>query len=184
MSEQEFEVAIGGGVLRGHLGGEGPPALLLHGGAAVPDYLDGLAAELAPFLTTYRYTQRGTPPSTGGPPYTIEAHMADALAMLDAFEIPRAWFVGHSWGGHLALHLSIANPERLLGVVCIDPLGSFANVFDELDAALRRELSPETPSTSSGRRSCTASPTSSCRFSSSTASATPPLPVLRPRLRA
>ena len=143
MREEAFEVAIEGGVLSGHVGGEGPPALLLHGGAAVPDYLEGLAAELAPLLTTYRYTQRGTPPSTGGPPYSIEAHMEDALAVLDAFEIPRAWLVGHSWGGHLALHLALAQPERLLGVICVAPLGAFGDVFTEQDANLRRRLTPE-----------------------------------------
>jgi proline iminopeptidase len=145
VSEQEFEVAIEGGVLRGHLGdGNGPPALLLHGGAAVPDYLDGLACELAPLLTTYRYTQRGTLPSGGGPPYAIEAHLQDAVGVLDAFEIPRAWVVGHSWGGHLALHLAVAHAERLLGVVCIDPIGAYFDVFADLDATLRRGLAPET----------------------------------------
>jgi pimeloyl-ACP methyl ester carboxylesterase len=144
MSEEEFEVAIEDGVLRGHLGGEGPPALLLHGGAAVPDYLDGLAAELAPFFSTYRYTQRGTMPSTGGPPYGIEAHVEDAVAVLDAFEIPRSWVVGHSWGGHLALHLAVAHSERLLGVVCIDAVGAYGQVFEGLDATLRADLAPET----------------------------------------
>jgi pimeloyl-ACP methyl ester carboxylesterase len=143
VSEEEFEVALEGGVLRGHVGGEGPPALLLHGGAAVDDYLEPLAAELAPLLTTYRYTQRGTRPSTVGPPYTIEAHLADALAVLDAFEIPQAWAVGHSWGGHLALHLAVTHPERLLGVIAVDPLGAFGDVFAEQDANLRRRLSAD-----------------------------------------
>ena len=143
MREEEFEVAIDGGVLRGHVGGAGPPALLLHGGAAVPDYLEPLAAELAPLLTTYRYTQRGTPPSSGGPPYSIEAHVEDAVAVLDAFEIPAAWAVGHSWGGHLALHLAVAHQERLLGVVCIDPVGAFRDIFPEQDANLRRGLARE-----------------------------------------
>lgn len=138
MSERPFEA----GPLRGHRGGSGPPALLLHGGAAVPDYLDGLAAELREVFTTFRYTQRGTPPSGGGPPFTIEAHMEDALSVLDAFGLERAWAVGHSWGGHLALHLLVAHPDRLLGVVAVDPLGAFPDVFPELDANLRRGLSP------------------------------------------
>jgi pimeloyl-ACP methyl ester carboxylesterase len=109
----------------------------------VPDYLDGLAAELADVFTTFRYTQRGTEPSTGGPPFTIEAHMDDALAVLDAFGVERAWLVGHSWGAHLALHLLVSHPERLLGVVCVDPLPADADVFVEIDANLRRPLSPD-----------------------------------------
>jgi len=143
VGEEAFEVAIESGLLCGHVGGDGPPALLLHGGAAVPDYLGGLAAELAPLFTTYRYTQRGTQPSTGGPPYSVEAHMQDVVAVLDAFEISRAWLVGHSWGGHLALHVALAQSERLLGVICIAPLGAFGDIFAEQDANLRRRLTPE-----------------------------------------
>ena len=116
---------------------------MLHGGAAVPDYLGSLADELAGTFTTFRYTQRGTPPSGGGPPYTVEAHMDDALTVLDTFEIDRAWAVGHSWGGHLALHLLAAHPERLLGVVAVDPLGAFPQAFAEQDANRRRALAPE-----------------------------------------
>lgn len=50
--------------------------------------------------------------------------MADAIAVLDQLGIDRAWAVGHSWGGHLALHLAVSRPDRLLGVVCIDALGA------------------------------------------------------------
>jgi pimeloyl-ACP methyl ester carboxylesterase len=73
-------------------------------------------------------TQRGTPPSQVGPPYTIESHVADAVAVLDSFGLERAWAIGHSWGGHLALHLALANPERLLGLVLVDPLGADPDV--------------------------------------------------------
>ncbi len=141
MSEEPFTVAVGDGALAGHRGGEGPPALILHGGPAWPDYTEGLAAELAGLLRTHRYTQRGTRPSTVGGPYTIEAHMGDAIAVLDDHEIERAWVVGHSWGGHLALHMLVAHPDRLLGVVCIDPLGVFDRVFAEFGANLRRTMS-------------------------------------------
>jgi pimeloyl-ACP methyl ester carboxylesterase len=139
VGERAFEV----GPLQGHRGGSGPPALLLHGGAAIPDYLGGLADELAGTFTTYRYTQRGTAPSGGGPPYTVEAHMEDALAVLDTFGIDCAWAVGHSWGGHLALHLVVAHPERLLGVVAVDPLGAFPEAFAEQDANRRQALTPD-----------------------------------------
>ena len=49
--------------------------------------------------------------------------MADARRVLDGLDWQRAYVVGHSWGGHLALHVAEAMPERLLGVLAVDPLG-------------------------------------------------------------
>jgi pimeloyl-ACP methyl ester carboxylesterase len=141
--ETPFEIPFGDGALRGHRTGTGRPALLLHGGAAVPDYMGGCAAALDGLFATIRYTQRGTPPSGGEPPYTIETHVADAIAVLDFCELDRAWAIGHSWGGHLALHLALAAPARLDGLLLIDPLGADPSVFPAVDANLRRRLSDE-----------------------------------------
>jgi proline iminopeptidase len=141
--ESPFTLEIGDGILPGHTGGKGVPALLLHGGPGMPDYLEGLAAELGDLFTTIRYTQRGTPPATTGGPYTVETHVADALAVLDAFGLEQAWAVGHSWGGHLALHLAVAHPERLYGVVCVGTLGASNDVLPEFRKNLRRDLSDE-----------------------------------------
>lgn len=143
MSEEPFRVPVGDGALAGHRGGSGPPALLLHGGPAWTDYTEGCAAELDGLLRMHRYTQRGTPPSSVGGPFTVEAHMADALAVLDHFGIERAWVVGHSWGGHLALHLAVAHPERLLGVVCVSALGAFDRVVAELTHTMDQRLTAE-----------------------------------------
>lgn len=143
MREEPFELPVEGGAIRGHRGGEGRPALLLHGGAAIPDYLADCAEQLDGLFSTIRYTQRGTPPSEAPGPYTIEAHMDDALAVLDRFELERAWVIGHSWGGHLALHLVVGHPERVAGVLCINPLGADLSVFDDHEATLRRSLTPD-----------------------------------------
>jgi pimeloyl-ACP methyl ester carboxylesterase len=143
VSDEPFEHPIPGGVLRGHRGGSGAPALLLHGGAAIPDYTADCARALDGLFSTIRYTQRGTPPSDADGPYTVETHMQDALAVLDAFGLERAWAIGHSWGGHLALHLLAAHPERLLGVLCIDPLGADGSVFPEYQANLGRGMTEE-----------------------------------------
>jgi proline iminopeptidase len=141
--EEPFELAIAGGVLRGHRRRGEPPALLLHGGPALADYTAGCADLLDGLVGTIRYTQRGTPPSGGEPPFTIEAHMADAIAVLDSLEIERAWAIGHSWGGHLALHLAVAHPDRLLGLLCIGPLGAYADVQEEQQRNLTRGLTDE-----------------------------------------
>jgi pimeloyl-ACP methyl ester carboxylesterase len=145
----EFAVAVPDGRLVGWLAGAGTPVLILHGGP-LTDYTVDLAG-LLPWtpegnhasFRTVRYQQRGLPPSTLAPPYTIETHVADAIAVLDALQIERAWVIGHSWGGHLAMHLAVAHPDRLLGVVAVDPLGAVPdggwadldrNLFDRLAA--------------------------------------------------
>ena len=143
MDQTPFELAIGDGSLRGHYSGKGAPALLLHGGPGLPDMTEGCAVELFDIFTPIRYTQRGTLPSTVGGPYTIESHMADALAVLDAFELDKAWVVGHSWGGHLALHLVANYPERFHGIVCIGTLGASLDVLPEFEENLLRNLSEE-----------------------------------------
>jgi pimeloyl-ACP methyl ester carboxylesterase len=109
----------------------------------MPDYLGGCAAELGRLYTTIRYTQRGVEPSTTGGPYSVETHVADALAVLDALGLEKAWAVGHSWGGHLALHLAVAHPERLYGVVAIGALGASGDVMPEFREALLAPLTDE-----------------------------------------
>jgi pimeloyl-ACP methyl ester carboxylesterase len=141
--EEPFELPVGGGAILGHRAGEGRPALLLHGGAAVPDYLGPCAELLDGLFETVRYTQRGTPPSEAPPPYTIESHMADGLAVLDHFGLDKAWAIGHSWGGHLALHLLVAHPERIEGALCIDPLGADPGVFGAFQKRLDEVLTAD-----------------------------------------
>jgi pimeloyl-ACP methyl ester carboxylesterase len=101
------------------------------------------AALLADVFAFVRYTQRGVPPSAEVPPYTIETHTADAVRVLDTLGIAEAWLVGHSWGGHLALHLLAARPERVLGLVCIDPLGAYGEIFERFGENVRRKLTPQ-----------------------------------------
>jgi pimeloyl-ACP methyl ester carboxylesterase len=141
--EEPFEVSVGGVVLSGMRGGSGPAALVLHGGPGLPDYTGPLAAELAPLVTTMRYTQRGVEPSDAGPPYSVEVHAADAVAVLDEHGVDRAWVIGHSWGGQLALHLAVSHPERLLGIVCIDTLGAYGDTLDEFSQNFRARMSAE-----------------------------------------
>ena len=140
MREEAFELPVDGGALRGHRGGEGRPALLLHGGAAIPDYLGDLAEQLDGLFSTLRYTQRGTPPSEAPGPYTIESHMADALAVLDRFGLERDGRSATRGVGHLALHLAVAYPERVAGLLCINPLGADLSVFDDFEETLSRTL--------------------------------------------
>lgn len=45
------------------------------------------------------------------------------MSVLDGLGIERAALLGHSWGCHLALQVAVAHPERVAGLVLIDPPG-------------------------------------------------------------
>lgn len=122
--------------LGGRRAGSGPRVLLLHGGPGIGfDYLRDLADELAEENDVAWYQQRGLDPSRGEGPFTVAADVADARRILDALGWETTYVLGHSWGGHLALHVAEAMPERLRGVLVVDPLGAVGDgrwpEFDE-----------------------------------------------------
>ena len=138
-----LKVAADGGPLGGWIQGTGPPVLLLHGGPGLNHtYLDSLGAELDTEFQVASYQQRGLEPSTLEGPFTVAQSIEDAVAVLDGLGWPRAWVVGHSWGGHLALRLAAERPERLLGALAVDPIGV---VGDGGHAAFEAEMSARTP---------------------------------------
>ena len=136
MEWTDFGTHDEGPLIGGRRAGSGPPVLLLHGGPGLGfEYLRDLAEELAQENDVGWYQQRGQEPSAVGVPYTVAADVEDARRVLDALSWEKAYVVGHSWGGHLALHVAEAMPERLLGVLAVDPLGSVGDgrwpEFDE-----------------------------------------------------
>jgi pimeloyl-ACP methyl ester carboxylesterase len=132
----EFTTHDDGPLIAGRRAGSGPVVLLLHGGPGLGfDYLRDLANELAEENDVAWYQQRGQEPSAAERPYTVATDVEDARRVLDTLGWERAYVVGHSWGGHLALHVAEAMPDRLLGVLAVDPLGSIGDgrwpEFDE-----------------------------------------------------
>ena len=132
----EFTTHDDGPLIAGRRAGSGPHVLLLHGGPGLGfEYLGELADELAQENDVAWYQQRGLEPSTAEGPYSVAADVEDARRVLDALGWQQAYVVGHSWGGHLALHVAVAMPDRLHGVLSVDPLGAVGDgrwpEFDE-----------------------------------------------------
>jgi pimeloyl-ACP methyl ester carboxylesterase len=143
MRGAELSVKVSGGELGGWVTGDGPRVLLIHGGPGLSyEVMDGLADEVGSGYTVASYQQRGIAPSMTQGPYDVATHLGDVRAVLDGLGWDRAYVVGHSWGGHLALHLALDLPDRLLGVLCVDPLGG---VGDGGGAAFEAEMARRTP---------------------------------------
>jgi pimeloyl-ACP methyl ester carboxylesterase len=140
----EFRAEVPDGSIAGLTAGDGPPVLILHGGPGLSDYTASLADELADGFRVLRYQQRGLAPSVTTGPFSVERHVADAVAVLDAAGAGRAYVVGHSWGGHLAMHLAVAHPDRVAGLVIADPLGAVPDGgAGDLGQNLTARMNPE-----------------------------------------
>jgi lipase len=55
------------------------------------------------------------------PPWDTETHVADLLETLDALELERVTWVGHSLGGCLVAAAAALRPERARGLALLDP---------------------------------------------------------------
>ena len=123
-SPSDVRVPVPGGEVVGRRVGSGRPVLALHGGPSLGfGYLDPAVSEVATDHEVVTYQQRSLAPSTTAGPFTVSRHVEDAVRVLDALGWERATVVGHSWGGHLGLHLALAHPDRVSGLACVDPLG-------------------------------------------------------------
>jgi pimeloyl-ACP methyl ester carboxylesterase len=149
MQRREFTAQTDHGELGGwasaHVAPDGQRVLLLHGGPGLSyGYVDGLAEDIGYAWTLASFQQRGLAPSTTEGPFDVATATADVVSVLDALGWDKATVIGHSWGGHLALHLAVAIPERLDGVLCVDLLGAVGDGgIAEFQAAMVARASQE-----------------------------------------
>ncbi len=69
--------------------------------------------------------------------YTLGAYAADLGILLQQLNIDRAWLIGHSLGGSIALWGALKLPERVLGAICLNAGGGIylKEEFDRFRAA-------------------------------------------------
>lgn len=99
---------------------DGRPVLALHG-VTGHSARWRVVADALPELRILAVDLRGHGRSTWNPPWGIEQHVQDALAVLDAAGWSSAAVLGHSYGGAIALHLARTAPGRVERLALLDP---------------------------------------------------------------
>ncbi len=145
MGYERLTVAVPGGEIFATRRGSGPAAIYLHGGPGIgAEHLMGLVEEVDGLFNGVLPQQRGLYPSTLEGPRDVETHVADEIALLDQLGWERAWLIGHSWGGHLAMHIAVAHPERVTGLILLETLGALPDGGSgELVANMVDRLTPD-----------------------------------------
>jgi len=130
--------------LAGTVTGSGPAVLLLHGGPGMTDYMQSLLPELDGHQVA-SFQQRGVAPSTLIGPFDVPTLRTDVIEVLDTLGWDAPVIIGHSWGGHLLLHLLAATPARVGAALLVDPLGAVGDGgMAAFQAELQRRLPKET----------------------------------------
>lgn len=96
-----------------------PPVILLHGGMGASDHWSNqIPALLKAGMDPIAIDSRGHGRSTRTDAVPSYAAMArDVIAVMDKLKLDRAALVGWSDGGEIALHLAIANPDRVAKLI-------------------------------------------------------------------
>ena len=96
-------------------GRAGPPVVFIHGWTHNLSVWDDQVAALSSRYRVVRFDTRGYGKSTGFSDQSADPQ--DLLTLLEALHIPRAYIVGHSRGGDVALRFAAAYPHRVSGLV-------------------------------------------------------------------
>ena len=104
--------------------GQGKPVVVFESGFGQgTDAWKAVIADLGDACRCIAYARSGLGTSgTDGTPNTIEKHLRDLGAVIDVLAPgQRAVLVGHSYGGLLATEYARNHPDRLRGLVLVDP---------------------------------------------------------------
>lgn len=120
------QVAGPAGVMAVDDGGSGGlPVVLVHSLAGNSthwaDQLEHLRRGRRAVAFDIRGHGRSEPPKEGN--YTIAAMAGDVAAVVDTLGLDRFVLVGHSMGGGVALKYAGNHPDRVAGLVLLDPIG-------------------------------------------------------------
>jgi pimeloyl-ACP methyl ester carboxylesterase len=100
----------------------GQPVVCIHGVTQHSGAFEWLASRLAKHdQSVTALDLRGHGASGWEPPWNTSTHVGDVIETLNALEIQKATWIGHSFGGLVAAAAAVAAPERVLRLVLLDP---------------------------------------------------------------
>jgi lipase len=99
----------------------GRPLVALHGLKGYGGRWRRFAEEQLPGYLVLAPDLRGHGLSPTAPPWTLERHAADVLAVLDRSGLDKAPVLGHSFGATVAVYLARLAPERTDRLILLDP---------------------------------------------------------------
>jgi len=101
-------------------GGQGPPAVLLHGGSLTAHTWDYVAIALRADFRLVALDMRGHGGSGWADDYSIDSYVTDLVAVIDGLEIERTCIVGMSLGGTVACEFALRYPDRTESLAMVD----------------------------------------------------------------
>ena len=112
---QQRTINVGDALINYDVSGRGPAIVFIHGWTHNMSVWDDQVAALKSRYEVVRFDRRGSGKSTGFDDRSADPQ--DILLLLEALHIPRAYIVGHSRGGDVALRFAVAYPQRVSGLV-------------------------------------------------------------------
>jgi proline iminopeptidase len=146
LQARETMVTVRGVALFVRRVGEGPPAVVLHGGpGAHHDYLLPGFDALADRRELVYYDQRGggRSPVARDVPVGWAEQVADLEALRERWRFDRLTLAGYSWGGLLALLYALAHPGQVGRLALVSPAPTCRAARERFEAAFaRRTVDP------------------------------------------
>ncbi len=111
---------------------EAPPVLMLHGFGSSLHTWEAWSQGLQAAHRVVRIDLPGAGLTSPDPQglYDDEHTMVQLLALMDALNLPRASFIGHSMGGRLAWRMAAEHPQRVARLVLVAPDGFASPGFE------------------------------------------------------
>jgi pimeloyl-ACP methyl ester carboxylesterase len=101
-------------------GGQGPPAVLLHGGSLTARTWDYVALALRADFRLVALDMRGHGASDWSDDYSIESYTTDLVTVIDGLSLDRTRIVGMSLGGMVGCEFALRHPDRTDCLVMVD----------------------------------------------------------------